>query len=221
MSLLNILLIIFALSFLCIIIFFDEFSYFFKKSKSKLSKIYGAIKEIPKFRHLFLLTFYVVGIIIFEFFIFYNVHMIYFFYYWIFILLNFLLIVNISNINIKENLTKFEAFRFIVTYFIICLLEVILFSVAYYTTSAFNKGQISLNNQFYNLDLSGSFHVSIVVFLANYLQFMPEGIYMKLLIVLQVLSSQLILLGFLFIMFGQILEKVKKGEVLNRKGKVK
>lgn len=212
MSPLEIIAIILAILIPIIIIFLETFSRFFKKSRNVILEFYRAIKEMSKFRHLCLLSFHFVGVIFVELAIFNKINSIYVVYYLIFVTLSYILIINISNINKKDIVNKFEAFKFIITYFIICFLYITLFAFVYYTTYTLNKGQIFLNNQFYNLDIKNSFYLSAVSFLSNYLEFVPEGIYMKYLMILQIFFSELILLAFLFIIFGQLLDKIKKWE---------
>lgn len=203
---------------LCLIfsspLFYDKIIDYYPKLKAKYKEVNEKLERISRFRYIFLLAGYILSFLLYYFFIIANINFVYLIYYAFFITIFYFLISLVSSAMSKDQMNKFSLFKFICSYFIICFAYTILFTFIYYTTFTLGKGQIYLGDKYYNLDIGNSFYLSIVTFLSNYLGFNPEGIYMKVVMIIQVLTSQIILLGFLFSLFGEIINK----KVLNKSG---
>ena len=181
-------------------------------------KLEDKFQKIKRFRHIFLIISSIIGVLLFFFLLQISfVHLIYFPYYFVFIVITFILIVKISEVNEKKKgeIDKREFFKFIAIYLAIIIIYILFFSLLFFTTYKINSGYLVSD---YGLDLSKRIKP-----LSDYRDFLffsgitfvsyDTGIFpvelMKLFVFIELFISQIIILGFLFAIFGILIAKIK------------
>jgi len=133
--------------------------------------------------------------------------------YFIFIWITFVLIKEISRVNnLGKKITKWDFFTFTSKYFFIATLYIILFGLIYSTTYNLNYGDFSFDGKIYLIGLKESLFISGMTFLSYDVGLFPNG-FMKLFLFFQMFISQIMILGFLFIIFSELLTRIKQKDL--------
>ena len=180
-----------------------------KKLIEILLEVYKIISNIQRVRHIVAFFSLILGIILLVLFCVLKINLMYINFYANFILIILSLNILISNINDKDKISKPDFIRYITEYLFIVALYIILFGNLYYTTFNLGDGYFRLDGEQHPDSLISSYFISGMVFLSYDVGFFPEK-YLKLFVFIQSFISQIIILGFLFIMFGKLLTGIEK-----------
>jgi len=170
--------------------------------------------ERMSFRHIFVLFSIITGIIILLCFWYFKLNKTNLVYLWFYLFLSFLtyfLIKKISQVNEMDDydiMTKLQFFWFIGVYFLIIIGYITIFAILFIFTYILNNGYFVLNQNYYPLTISDAFFISGITFVSYDVGYLPVSL-MRLFIFIEVFIAQIIILGFLFIVFGKLLAKIK------------
>lgn len=184
-------------------------------------RIVRTYKKASQFRHMFIFYSILIGAIFLIGSLFFGINLGYVIYYGVLVGLGLSLIYETSrNIN-KKYLSKKEFFNFMITYFFIIILVIIVFSFAYITSFSLGDGFVYSNDELYIKTYWDSLYVSSLTFLSYDSSFQVEG-YSKIILLFELFLSQMLILGFFFIIFGELMGKFnKKKKKRKRKSKKK
>ena len=175
----------------------------FKFYKSNIKKL----KKAKTIRHLFLIYSISLGILSTLVFYFVGISIIYSLHYFAFIYVTYGLIREISETSRREHLLKKQLFNFIIVYFLIMIVYIHLFASLYSYTFRSENGYFLLNEKVYIIDSVTNYFISGLNFMSYDIGLVPVG-YMKFILLIQLFVSQVMILGFFFIIFSQLLGKI-------------
>lgn len=145
----------------------------------------------------------------------FRINFIYIALYILFIIITYMLIKETSEVySKKEQLDKRdikrEFIKFIIIYMIIIVSYIILFSFLFFLTAKLNIGQIISNDGIKPVENFRDFlFFSGITFVSYDAGFFPTQL-MKIFVFIELFLSQIIILGFLFIIFGHLMEEIKE-----------
>lgn len=178
-----------------------------------LRDIWEDFKEIEDFRHLFLISsmvFGILGSLVLVILGFDKIIVgIYNSIYIAFVYLTFYFIVKISEVNLKIRFKKFDVLKYLLIFVMIFVIYIFLFAYLFFMTFLLNKGFLLSNEELEILTLKESLFFSGMSFVSYDLGYSPIG-WMKFFLFFEVFASQIIIVGFAFIVFGQFLSKIKR-----------
>ncbi len=175
------------------------------------------IRHFKKFRHLFLLFSILLGIILTALIYLSKTNFFYIFLYLWFCFLTFLLIREVSEVNNNEvkTISKWKFLCFILRYFSISTGYIIIFGLLYKTCNFFSNGFLYPSSTIH-LKTLDYLYISAMNFLSYDLNLQPSG-YVKLFLFFQVFFSKIMILGFLFIIFNKLLDKIQSKDIYSQK----
>jgi len=162
-----------------------------------------------KFRHIFLLISTTFGFFLFQFLVIFKFSLYYFLIYCSLVFITFYLIITISKIISTNGSTKLHFFIFILKYFFIIIAYIVIFAWLYQLTFWLKDGNFYLNEIIYILTPIKSLFVSSFTLLSFDVGFFPER-FMKFFMFVQIFISQIVILGFLFVILGDLLRNILK-----------
>ncbi len=170
---------------------------------------FSRLRNARKFRHIFLFYSIIGSPLILLILFLFNLNFIYFMVYLPMINFTYLLIDKVSEKLQKDYISKKELFNFIIFYIFIISIFVFLFAQLYIYSYKLNNGRFFLNDKFYPIKYIDAYYISGITLLNYDTGLMPDGL-MKIIIFIQLFISQIMILGFFFIIFGDLIRKINK-----------
>lgn len=174
----------------------------------EIKSCYNNILHKSKVSHILLFFILIMGVILWGVSLIFNINLLYLSFYFNLAFVILLLNKLISNIIGKKEITRGEFFKYVVAYLFIVGLYIFFFANLYSMTTKLGDGSFNLDGEDFPLDRTGFYFISGITFLSYEVGFFPLG-YMKVFMFVQIFISQIIILGFLFIMFGKLITRLK------------